>query len=88
MNYFLEYLAISNVVGFVLFGYDKFLAKARQRRIPESTLMIVAAIGGSVGCYVSMMLFHHKTRRFKFKFGIPALFILQVALYVLYKIYL
>lgn len=88
MNYFLEYLAIINVVGFVMFGYDKFLAKARQRRIPESTLMTVAAMGGSVGCYASMMLFRHKTRHFKFKIGIPFIIILQVTLYVLYKIYL
>lgn len=88
MNYVLEYLGIINIVGFVLFGFDKFSAKAHQRRVPESTLMMVCVIGGAVGSWIGMMLFRHKTRRFKFRWGIPLIFLLQVGLYVLYRIYL
>lgn len=88
MNYFFEYLGVVNIVGFVLFGYDKFLAKARQRRIPEATLFLAAWLGGAAGCWVGMTLFRHKTRRFKFRFGIPLVLVLQIALYVLWRLYL
>lgn len=88
MNYFLEYLGIINIIGFVLFGFDKFSAKARQRRVPESTLTAIAVAGGSVGCWFGMMLFRHKTRKWRFKLGIPLIILLQAGLYVLYKLYL
>ncbi|WP_343252664.1 DUF1294 domain-containing protein [Ligaoa zhengdingensis] len=80
MKFFWNYLAVVNVVGFVLYGYDKFLAKAHQRRIPERILLLAAAAGGSPGCWLAMVLFRHKTRKPKFKFGVPAILLLQLAL--------
>ncbi len=63
MDVLWQYLAFVNVVGFILFCYDKFLAKAHQRRIPESALMAVAAIGGAAGCWLAMCFVRHKTRK-------------------------
>ena len=87
MNYIFEYWAAVNIIGFVMFGYDKFLAKARQRRLPEATLMTISFIGGAVGCWLGMMFFRHKTRKLKFSFGLPVIIVLHAAIFVLYIIY-
>ena len=75
------YLIIINAVGFVLMLVDKYKAQKNLWRIPEKTLMTVAAIGGSLGCFVGMYTFHHKTKHPKFTIGIPVIMILQVAVY-------
>lgn len=79
------YLIGINIITFLVYGLDKLLAKLRSWRIPEATLLLLAAIGGSVGAYVAMQSFRHKTLHWKFKLGVPALFLLQVAAYFYLK---
>lgn len=72
------YLLIINALGLLIMLVDKEKAKKHLWRIPESTLLTVAALGGSIGCYAGMRLFHHKTRKPKFYIGIPVIFAVQV----------
>lgn len=75
------YLLIINVITIVIYGIDKLHSKKRpERRIPESTLLIIAAAGGSIGAWSGMYLWHHKTKHKKFKYGIPAIIIAQLSL--------
>lgn len=78
----LVYLAVLNLVTFCLYGADKRRAKKGQWRIPEKTLLILPLLGGSVGGILGMAVFHHKTRHWYFRFGLPAMFFLQAALAV------
>ena len=87
MKYILAYLLIVNAVAFLLMLIDKIKAKKNLWRIPEATLMGVAAIGGSIGALAGMYTFRHKTLHRKFTIGIPAILILQIAavIYILYN---
>ena len=75
----LLYLLIVNAVGWLLMLADKRKAQKKLWRIPESTLLMVAAIGGSIGSLAGMYTFRHKTKHLKFTLGIPAILILQIA---------
>ena len=77
------YLLIVNVIGFLLLGIDKYKAIHQDYRISEKTLFMIALIGGAYGAYVAMYLFHHKTRKTMFKFGVPVIVLLES--YLLYK---
>ena len=72
------YLIIINALGFLLMLIDKQKARHGKWRIPEATLMGVAALGGSVGSLIGMYTVRHKTRHIKFTLGIPAILILQI----------
>ena len=72
------YLAVMNLTGFAMMGIDKRKAVKRLWRIPESTLFVIAIIGGSVGSIIGMRVFHHKTRHWYFVLGMPLILILQV----------
>ena len=72
------YLLIINALGLLIMLADKEKAKKHLWRIPESSLLTVAALGGSIGCYAGMRLFHHKTRKPKFYIGIPVIFAVQL----------
>ena len=74
------YLLAINIVSFFLYGIDKYKAKKNKWRIPEATLLMIAVIGGSIGAWVGMRLWHHKTMHKKFKYGIPLIIIMQIAL--------
>ena len=74
----LVYLLLVNAAGFLLMLVDKYKAKRNLWRIPEATLMGVAAIGGSIGAIAGMNLFRHKTKHPKFYIGLPVIFVLQV----------
>jgi uncharacterized membrane protein YsdA (DUF1294 family) len=76
------YLAVMNLVGFCLMGIDKRKAVNKLWRIPESTLFIIAVIGGSIGSIIGMRVFHHKTRKWYFVYGMPFILIMQVLLIV------
>lgn len=78
------YLLAVNVLTFIVYGVDKWKARRGRWRVPEATLMGLAALGGSVGAWLAMQLFHHKTQKKKFRYGVPALFMLQVAAVVCY----
>ena len=75
----LIYLLIVNAVAFLLMLVDKQKAKRKLWRIPESTLLLSAAIGGSIGALAGMYTFRHKTKHLKFTLGVPAILIVQIA---------
>lgn len=75
-------LAAMNIVAFIMYGIDKYKAKKSEWRIPESTLLWLAVLGGSVGALVGMKVWHHKTMHKKFYIGVPIILILQLALFV------
>ena len=79
MKYFLLYLLLINALGFLLMLIDKWKAKHNRWRIPEATLMGVAAIGGSIGSLLGMYTFRHKTKHLKFTLGIPLILAVQLA---------
>lgn len=78
------YLLAVNVLTFIVYGVDKWKARSGRWRVPEATLMGLAALGGSVGAWLAMQLFHHKTQKKKFRYGVPVLFVLQVAAVLFY----
>ena len=78
----LGYLAAINAVTFAVYGADKRRAKKDKRRVPEKTLFLLAIIGGSVGAFLGMRIFRHKTRHWYFVWGIPAILVAQIALAV------
>lgn len=77
------YLVAINGVTFLLYGIDKFKAKRSRWRIPESVLLGLAVIGGSVGAWLGMIVWRHKTQHNKFRYGIPLILAIQIALLIL-----
>lgn len=73
----IAYLAI-NVITFIVYGIDKWKARRDKWRIPESTLLLLAALYGSLGAWLGMKVWHHKTMHKKFRFCVPLFFVLQV----------
>lgn len=79
-------IAIINIVTFIIYGIDKYKAKKGKWRIPENSLIGLAIIGGSIGAYLGMRVWHHKTMHLKFKYGIPLIIIIQlIAAYMFVK---
>lgn len=78
--YILYYLALINVITFLVYGIDKLKAKKGKWRVPEATLLLLAVIGGSIGAWLGIKVWHHKTMHKKFKYGIPIILVLQVGL--------
>ena len=82
----LLYLLIVNAVAFLLMLVDKRKAQKKLWRIPESTLLLSSAIGGSIGSLAGMYTFRHKTKHLKFTMGVPAILIAQLtAVYLLLR---
>ena len=73
------YLLLINAVGFLIMCVDKLLAKKDARRVPERTLLWIAALGGSLGSLLGMLIAHHKTRKAKFYITVPLLLVLHAA---------
>ncbi len=80
MNTAVIYLIFMNLIGFGLMGVDKQRARRRDWRIPEKVLFGAALLGGSVGAWAGMYLFHHKTRHWYFVVGMPLILAVQAAL--------
>ena len=80
IQYIIGYIVMVNVLAFFLYGIDKWKAKRSQWRISEATLLCVAASGGSVGAWMGMKVWHHKTLHKKFKYGVPLILIAQMTL--------
>ncbi len=76
----LLYLAIINLITLIAFAWDKRLARRKSWRISEINLITLSALGGTIGGLLGMYLFRHKTRHLKFTWGLPIIFILQLAL--------
>ena len=79
MKQWIWYLIVINILAFILYGIDKKQARDHAWRISERMLIGIALIGGSVGAIAGMLLFHHKTRHWYFRYGLPLILILQVA---------
>ena len=79
-SYLVCYLLAINAVTFIVYGIDKYKAKKAKWRISEATLLLLAVLRGSVGAWVGMKVWHHKTMHKKFKYGIPAILLIQIAL--------
>lgn len=77
------YFVIINVVTFFMYGIDKWRAKRSKWRVSEATLIGMAIIGGSIGAWLGMKVWHHKTLHKKFRYGIPVIMTAQIALVLL-----
>lgn len=80
-NILTVYLAAMNIIAFGMYGIDKQKAIRKQWRIPEAQLLVVAAIGGSAGALLGMQFFYHKTRKWKFRLGVPLILAVQLILW-------
>ena len=83
----LIYLVVINLFTFLIYGLDKWKAIRSQWRISETMLLGLAVVGGSIGAWLGMKVWRHKTMHKKFKYGIPLIIVLQIVmvLLVLYK---
>ncbi len=75
-------LGVLNLATFIVYGWDKFSAGQGWRRVPEKILLLLAFFGGTPGALAAMALFRHKTRHLKFRYGVPLMIIMQIALLV------
>lgn len=75
------YLIAINIVGFLVMGIDKAKAKAKAWRIPEKTLLTIAVLGGSIGVWLGMEIFRHKTKHKQFKYGVPLIFVIEIVVW-------
>lgn len=79
------YILVMSIMAFCVCGADKFAAQRQKSRVPEKVLFLLSALGGSVGMYLGMFTFRHKTKHWYFVVGIPAIILVQAAL-ILYFI--
>lgn len=79
-SYLAYYLLGINAVTFIVYGIDKYKAKKAKWRISEATLLLQAILGGSIGAWMGMKVWHHKTMHKKFKYGIPVILLIQITL--------
>lgn len=76
-KYFFIYILIINLIGFLFMYIDKKRAINHQFRISETTLLLLSILGGSIGSFIGMYKFRHKTKKKKFTVGIPLIFIIE-----------
>lgn len=76
------YVLILNLVGLTVMGIDKSRARRQAWRISEATLFLISLLGGSIGTWIGMYLFRHKTKHWYFVIGMPAICMLHTALAV------
>lgn len=85
MSVLIYYLVALNIITFFIYGIDKHKAKKNKWRISEAFLLALALLGGSVGAWLGMKVWHHKTMHKKFQLGVPLIFILQVCLWLYFR---
>lgn len=73
------YLVLVNVIAFTVFGADKVRARKQRWRVPEKTLFLLALLGGGLGAFLGMHIFHHKTKHWYFRVFIPLILVVQIA---------
>lgn len=83
MKYLVIYLIVINILTFIVYGIDKAAAKAHKRRVRISTLLLLAAIGGSLGALLGMSIFRHKTKKWYFVFPVPLMLVAQAVIIVI-----
>lgn len=79
------YVAFITWLGYYIMKVDKKYAKEDKRRVPENTLLLISAVGGSIGMYIGMYKFKHKTLHKKFTIGVPLIMLIQLA-YIVYLV--
>ena len=79
-SYLTFYLLAINIAAFALYGIDKYKARKAKWRISEAKLLTTAVLGGSIGAWLGMKIWHHKTMHKKFKYSIPVILLIQIAL--------
>ena len=82
----LVFLAV-NVVTFFIYGIDKWKAKNHKWRINETQLLALAVLGGSIGAWLGMKVWHHKTQHKKFRYGVPAIIVIQLTIIIVYLLF-
>lgn len=75
----LIYLATLNVLTFVLYGIDKYKARHDRWRISETNLLGLAVLGGAIGAWLGIRIWHHKTQHAIFRYGVPLILLAQLA---------
>ena len=88
MKYILSYIGVVSLLGYLSMWYDKRKAIKGKYRTPEKTLFLIAILGGSIGSIIGMQQFRHKTKHWYFKYGMPAILILQLGIAALITYYL
>lgn len=83
LKFLVVYFAVINLIGFIIMGADKKRAVRGAWRISEASLFFTALLGGSLGCILGMQHFRHKTKHWYFKYGMPAILVVQVLLFAL-----
>ncbi len=78
MKYFIYYLILMNIIGFIQMGIDKNKAVKHRWRIPEATLFLTAFLGSAFGSWIGMYVFHHKTKHMAFVIGMPLITVLHI----------
>lgn len=76
------YLIGVNLLTFIAYGIDKYKARHKQWRITEASLLLLAILGGSPAALLAMRLFHHKTLHKKFRYGVPAILLIQLTIVI------
>ena len=74
----LLYLLAVNALTFIIYGLDKWKSVHKRWRIPESVLLWLAVLGGSLAALLAMFLFRHKTQHKKFRYGVPVMLLVQL----------
>ena len=82
MKWLMYYLIVVNLLTWIIYGIDKWKAKRRAWRIPERTLLLLAAASGCTGALAGMLMFRHKTRKLKFMIGVPVIFVVESIFFV------
>ena len=80
MPFILALLLLINLITFIVFGYDKQLAKNREDRVSEKSLFLLMLFGGTIGGLLAMLVFRHKTNKNSFKLMVFGIIILQIVL--------
>lgn len=80
-----RYLIIINILLFILMGIDKFNSIKKKTRIPEKVLLSLSLLGGSIGGILGMLIFHHKTKKLKFKILFPLFLLINILIIIYIK---
>ena len=81
VGYILLYIVLINIVTFLAYGIDKLKAKRNRWRVPESALFLLAVVGGSIGAWTGIKVWHNKTLHKRFKYGIPLIVFVHIVIY-------
>lgn len=76
------YVIVMNSITFILYGVDKYKAKHDRFRIPEATLLLCGYLGGAYGAAIGMQVWHHKTRKWKFRIAVPVSIVFVTAVFL------